>query len=109
MNPEFIILAAVCVFNTIIFAAVLFRVVNTFATLTAKVEDERRDQAIRDKEEREAWQRERHTLLERIQRPEFNPGLPIGPVEVTPDESIKDELHLVGQVVDITSPDGEPN
>lgn len=102
-------LTAICVINTIIFVFALVRLMNTFASLSVKVEDERRDQAIRDKEEREAWQRERHFLLERIQRPEFNPGIPVGPVEVTPDESIHDELHLVGQVVNITSPDGEPD
>jgi hypothetical protein len=45
------------------------------------------------------WTVERNNLLERIQRPEYIPPSPVtGPP--IPDNSIHDELHLVGQVVE---------
>jgi hypothetical protein len=45
------------------------------------------------------WMIERNNLLERIQRPEYVPPSPIaGPP--LPDNTIHDELHLVGQVVE---------
>jgi hypothetical protein len=53
------------------------------------------------------WMIERNNLLERIQRPEYIPPSPIaGPP--LPDNSIHDDLHLVGQIVDSNGqpPDG---
>lgn len=57
------------------------------------------EQEARHQKERQAWVVERSSLLERIQRPEFMPPAPVeGPP--IPDNSIKDELHLVGQVIE---------
>jgi hypothetical protein len=45
------------------------------------------------------WMIERNNLLERIQRPEYIPPSPIAGPPI-PDNTIHDELHLVGQVVE---------
>lgn len=53
--------------------------------------------------ERELMIAERNSLLERIQRPEFQPPVPMfGPEEVA--NEINDDLHLVGTVVDGNPP-----
>ena len=49
--------------------------------------------------ERDAWSRERAALLERIQRPEQVPPVPVINPDVVNDE-INDDLHLVGTVVE---------
>ena len=70
----------------------------------ARIEDERRDQDIRERAERERLMVERNSLLERIQRPEHIPPVPFaGPPPV--DDTIHDELHLVGAV---TGPPTDP-
>lgn len=54
-------------------------------------------------EEREMMIAERNSLLERIQRPEFQPPAPLNtPLE--PMDEIRDDLHLVGSVVDTNPP-----
>lgn len=56
--------------------------------------------------EREMMIAERNSLLERIQRPEFQPPAPMfGPEEVI--NEINDDLHLVGTVVDGNPPPDE--
>jgi|DEB0MinimDraft_3_1074331.scaffolds.fasta_scaffold00292_8 alkanesulfonate monooxygenase SsuD/methylene tetrahydromethanopterin reductase-like flavin-dependent oxidoreductase (luciferase family) len=56
--------------------------------------------------EREMMIAERNSLLERIQRPEFQPPVPMfGPEEVV--NEINDDLHLVGTVVDGNPPPDE--
>ena len=59
-------------------------------------------EAKHDKE-RHDWSLERSALLERIQRPEFKPPPPTDTTPI-PDDSIHDDLHLVGQVVDTNPP-----
>lgn len=57
-------------------------------------------------DERELMVAERNSLLERIQRPEFQPPVPLlGPEEVA--NEINDDLHLVGSVVDGNPPPDE--
>lgn len=54
-------------------------------------------------EEREMMIAERNSLLERIQRPEFQPPVPLNtPLETL--EEIRDDLHLVGSVVEGNPP-----
>ena len=53
--------------------------------------------------ERELMIAERNSLLERIQRPEFQPPIPMFRPEEAAQE-IHDDLHLVGSVVDTSSP-----
>jgi hypothetical protein len=65
----------------------------------------RTDEHARQREQE--WMVERNNLLERIQRPEYIPPSPTtGPP--LPDNSIHDELHLVGQIVESNGqpPDG---
>ena len=62
----------------------------------------RADESLRQREQE--WAVERNNLLERIQRPEYIPPSPVaGPL--LPDNSIHDELHLVGQILE---PNGQP-
>jgi hypothetical protein len=49
--------------------------------------------------ERDSWSRERASLLERIQRPDQVPPVPVVNPEIVNDE-IRDDLHLVGTVVE---------
>jgi hypothetical protein len=57
----------------------------------------RADESSRQREQE--WTIERNNLLERIQRPEYIPPSPTAGPPI-PDNSIHDELHLVGQVVE---------
>lgn len=82
----------------------------TVAALVVIIESQlRRDSDTRAKldermqEERQRWAVERGLLLERIQRPEFTPVSPVGEVEDA-EPSFSDELHLVGSILDVTSP-----
>lgn len=69
---------------------------NQWCDLLARVEE-------KHNKERHDWALERAALLERIQRPEYKPPAPIETKPV-PDDSIRDDLHLVGQVVSTDQP-----